>query len=212
MWLFPVLSIVTALGIVLVLVQMGLTEDVRIQLVLSLLSFAVVLVLFFINKARIARMPERVTPAPTGEARRVLVLANQTLESDELVAELERIDAQGKASYYVCVPASPVETGTAATHGAVSVRDATTEAAQRRLERTLASLTDHGLDASGGIGDQRPLRALRAAIADFDPDQLVIVTLPAAESIWQRFEVVDRAAELGLPVTHVEAASLVPAV
>jgi GABA permease len=27
--------------------------------------------------------------------------------------------------------------------------------------------------------------------------------------VWQRFEVVDRAAELGLPVTHVEAASLV---
>jgi GABA permease len=142
----------------------------------------------------------------------VLVLANQTLEADELVTELQRIDAQGAATYYVCVPASPVETGAAATHGAVSVKDATTEAAQRRLDRTLESLSAHHLDASGGVGDYRPLRALRAAVQEFDPDQIVIVTLPAAESIWQRFEVVDRAAELGLPVTHVEAASLVAAV
>ena len=188
---------------------MGLTEDVRIQLVLSLVSFAVVLVLFFINRARIARLPARVAPEQTGEARRVLVLANQTLEADELMSELQRIDAMGKATYYVCVPASAVETGTASTHGAVSVRDATTEAAQGRLDRTLEALTAHHLDASGGIGDYRPLRALRAAVSQFDPDQIVIVTLPAADSVWQRFEVVDRAAELGLPVTHVEAASLV---
>lgn len=212
MWLFPTLSVITTLGIVLVLVQMGLTADVRIQLVLSLVSFGIVLVLFFINRARIARLPARVVPEHTGEARRVLVLANQTLESDELVSELQRIDAQGAATYYVCVPASPVETGTAATHGAVSVKDATTEAAQRRLDRTLETLTAHELDATGAVGDQRPLRALRAAVQEFDPDQIVIVTLPAAESIWQRFEVVDRAAELGLPVTHVEAASLVGAV
>ena len=59
MWWFPALSVLTALGIVLVLVQMGLTEDVRIQLVLSLASFAVVLVLFFINRKRIARLPAR---------------------------------------------------------------------------------------------------------------------------------------------------------
>ncbi len=127
---------------------MGLTADVRIQLVLSLVSFGIVLILFFINKARIARLPARAVPEHTGEARRVLVLANQTLESDELVDELQRIDAQGAATYYVCVPASPVETGTAATHGAVSVRDATTEAAQRRLERTLELLTSHQLEAT----------------------------------------------------------------
>jgi GABA permease len=209
MWWFPALSVITALGIVLVLVQMGLTEDVRIQLVLSLVSFGIVLVLFFINRARIARLPERVAPDHTGEARRVLVLANQTLEADELMRELQRIDAMGKATYYVCVPASAVETGTASTHGAVSVAEATTEAAQARLDRTLDALTAHHLDATGGLGDYRPLRALRAAVSHFDPDQIVIVTLPASDSIWQRFEVVDRAGELGLPVTHVEAASLV---
>ncbi|MDN5795178.1 MAG: amino acid permease [Intrasporangium sp.] len=209
MWFFPLLSGITVLGIVLVLLQMGLTEDVRIQLILSLLSWAVVIVLFLLNRARIARLPERLTPEPTGEARRVLVLANQTLEAGELLDELKRIDATGKARYYVCVPASPVETGTAWTHGAVSVRDATVEAAQARLDRTLAALSAQHLDASGSLGDYRPLRALQAAVQEFHPDQILVVTLPASESVWQRFEVVDRAGELGVPVTHVEAASLV---
>ncbi|MEO5743022.1 MAG: amino acid permease [Terracoccus sp.] len=209
MWWFPALSLITALGIVLVLVQMGLTEDVRIQLVLSLVSFGVVIVLFLINKARIARLPIRAEVEPTGNAHRVLVLANQTLEADELISELERIDSTGKATYYVCVPASAVETGTASTHGASSVRDATTEAAQGRLDRTLEALSAHHLDATGALGDYRPIRALQNAVQEFRPDQIVVVTLPASDSIWQRFEVVDRAGELGVPVTHVEAASLV---
>ncbi len=209
MWLFPALSVITALSIVLVLVQMGLTDGVRIQLLLSLMSFAVVIVLFFINRARIARLPEpAAAPKPTGDAHRVLVLANQTLEADELTSELHRIDSSGDATYYVCVPASPVETGTAWTHGAVSIRDATTEAAQRRLDRTLETLRGHKLDATGRLGDYRPLRALQTAVEEFRPDQIVVVTLPASDSVWQRFEVVDRARELGVPVTHVEAASL----
>lgn len=209
MWLFPGLSIVAALGIFLVLVQMALTDDVRIQLVLSLLSWGVVIILFFINKARIARLPEQTAPELTGEAHRVLVLANQTLEADELLGELKRIDAAGTATYYVCVPASPVETGVASSHGAVSVREATVQAAQERLDRTLGALAADHLEASGGLGDYRPLRALAAAVKEFHPDQIVVVTLPASASVWQRFEVVDRAAEHGIPVTHVEASSLV---
>lgn len=208
MWLFPALSLVTAAAIVLVLVQMGLTADVRIQLWLSLLSWGVILVLFFVNKTRISRLPQRISPEPTGQAHRVLVLANQTLGAEELVTELQRIDATGDARYLVCVPASAVETGTAALHGAVSVRDATEQAAQERLDTTLSHLRSKNLRAEGTLGDHRPLRALQTAAQEFDPDQVVIVTLPASESIWQRFEVVDRARDLGIPVTHVEAKSL----
>ena len=208
MWLFPALSVLTALAILAVLVQMGLQEDVRIQLWLSLLSWGVVLVFFVLNRARLARLPAGEALVPTGEAQRVLVLANQTLSADELLAELLRIDAAGRAEYFVCVPASPVETGAAATHGAVSVHDATVLAAQQRLDSILADLRSRDLAATGALGDHRPLRALQDAAATFHPDQVVIVTLPASESIWQRFEVVDRARALGLPVTHLEAASL----
>jgi GABA permease len=208
MWLFPALSVLTAVAIVLVLVQMGIQDDVRSQLILSLLSWAVVLVLFVVNRARIARSPIVATPEPTSAARRVLVLANETVGADELIAELRRIDQLGKATYFVSVPASPIETGAAATHGAVTVWDATVVAAQERLDRTLAILHEHSLEATGELGDYRPLHALANAVQEFKPDQIVVATLPASESVWQRFDVVDRARTYGVPVTHVEAFSL----
>ena len=57
MWLFPVLSIFTAVAILAILVQMGIQEDSRSQLILSLLSWAVVIVLYLANKWFIARRP-----------------------------------------------------------------------------------------------------------------------------------------------------------
>ncbi|OBA92475.1 GABA permease [Mycobacteriaceae bacterium 1482268.1] len=50
MWLFPVLSILTTIGMLAILVQMFLDDELRSQLLLSLLSWAVVLGLFFLNK------------------------------------------------------------------------------------------------------------------------------------------------------------------
>jgi GABA permease len=52
MWLFPFLTVVTILGILAVLVQLGLTEDTRSQLFLGLGSWAVVVVLYAVTKAR----------------------------------------------------------------------------------------------------------------------------------------------------------------
>jgi GABA permease len=50
MWLFPALSILTTVGMLAILVQMGFDDSLRSQLLLSLLSWAVVLGLFFLNK------------------------------------------------------------------------------------------------------------------------------------------------------------------
>ena len=52
MWLFPVLTIVAIGGILAILVQMALTEDTRSQLLLSLLSWAVVVGLYLVTRAR----------------------------------------------------------------------------------------------------------------------------------------------------------------
>ena len=60
----------------------------------------------------------------------------------------------------MCVPASPVETGQAAVNGPLQVRDATVEAAQDRLDYTLATLRSESLSVEGELGDYRPLRAL----------------------------------------------------
>jgi GABA permease len=134
----------------------------------------------------------------------VLVLANQTVGSEELRDELRRIGADRSATYFVVVPASPIETGTAATHGPLDVAEATREIAQQRLEDTLSTLRSENLDADGALGDYRPLRALSAAVDSFHPDQIVISTLPPEDSVWHRYDVVDRArAEHRIPVTHV---------
>ena len=57
MWLFPVLSILTTIAMLAILVQMYLDDKLRSQLLLSLLSWAVVLVLFFANRWFVKRRP-----------------------------------------------------------------------------------------------------------------------------------------------------------
>ncbi|MGE5695325.1 MAG: amino acid permease [Candidatus Sericytochromatia bacterium] len=207
MWLFPVLSILTAVAIVAILVQMYIQDDLRSQLVLSLLSWAVVLLLYLANKWFINRRPEGQQPNATQPPHRVMVLANETANSEELLDELRRIGADKEAKYFVVVPASAIETGTAETHGPLDLREATQRAAQARLDYTLATLRSEKLDADGALGDYRPLRALAEAVESFGPDQIVIATLPPESSVWQRFDIVDRArAQHDVPVTHVVAA------
>jgi GABA permease len=58
MWLFPVLSILTTVAMLAILVQMFFDDKLRSQLLLSLLSWAVVLVLFFVAKRFVNRRNE----------------------------------------------------------------------------------------------------------------------------------------------------------
>jgi GABA permease len=204
MWLFPVLSILTVIGILAVLVQMGMQQDTREQLVLSLLAWAVVIVMYLLNKRYLASRPVVQDIVSTKRPHRVLVLANQTVESAELLDELRRIGVDNATTYYVVVPVSPIETGTAETHGPLDIMEATHVVAKQRLDQTLETLRSENHEADGTLGDYRPLRALAAAVDTFHPDQIVISTLPAEASVWNRFDVVDRArAEHNLPVTHV---------
>ena len=206
MWLFPLLSILTTGAMLAILVQMYLDEKLRSQLLLSLLSWAVVLVLFFANKSFVKRRPAEAVVSGGEKPHRVLVVANQTVDSDELLDELRGIEADTAATYFVVVPANPIDTGAAATHGPLDVQAATQQAAQERLDSTLAILRSENLDADGALGDSRPLRALSEAVDSFEPDRIVIATLPPEFSVWHRFDVVDRArAQHGLPVTHVVA-------
>ena len=134
----------------------------------------------------------------------MLVLANETINGDELLDELRAIDRARKAEYYVCVPANPIDTGQAMHQGAVYIWDATTEAAQARLDRTLDILHSENLRADGALGSYKPLKALADAVAQFRPDRLVICTHPEDRSAWLRYDVVDRARETyDIPVTHV---------
>src|SRR5947209_9913965 len=93
MWAFPALSVLVVAAIVAVLVQMAFDSTARTQLALSLGSWAVVVVLYFATK-RLHRAPNVVAPMPEdaqAPPERVLVLANQTVNGDELLDELRAI-------------------------------------------------------------------------------------------------------------------------
>jgi GABA permease len=205
MWLFPYLTIITIAAMVAVLVMMGFDPSSQSQLFLSLLAFAVVIVLYIVTKWRGGSVGEDFDAPPQTGGTRVLVLANETVGASELLDELRAIDNDGKAQYYVSVPANPVDTGQAEHSGAVWVWEETTKAAQARLDSTLEILRGEGLQADGSLGEHRPLQALEKAVADFKPDRIVISTHPEVKSAWLRHDVVDRArtAYPNIPVRHI---------
>src|SRR4051812_42838001 len=101
----------------------------------------------------------------------VLVVANVTATSEELMAALSERAGQDRCRFTLVVPA-PVA-------GSVG-RDA----AQHTLDEALERLRSAGLEVEGVIGDHDPL----GAVADnFDPkrfDEIVICTLPTGVSKW----------------------------
>jgi GABA permease len=205
MWFFPVLTILAAAGIVAVLVQMAVKSDTRSQLLLSLLSWAVVLVLYGVTRWRGGSVsPDELERVGDQPAQRIVVLANQTMAETELHDALERIEGSDRASYLVVVPANPVDTGQAEREGAAFVWEATNEAARQRLEQTLEELRSRGLTVEGELGDYRPLVALDQAMRDFGPDHVVVATQPEERSTWLRHGVVaDARKRYDVPIQHV---------
>jgi len=137
-------------------------------------------------------------PHPRGE-RRILVVANETVEGSELLREICRKAEGVNGRVLVVVPAlnSPLK------HW-VSDEDGAREAAQGRLDRSLAAMRGMHVDAEGEIGDADPLQAIEDSIRVFAPDELVISTHPPERSHWLERGIVESARErFALPVTHV---------
>jgi GABA permease len=131
---------------------------------------------------------------------RVLVVANETVEAEELLAELRRIEDERTSTFLVVAPAVAPDHGLAATWSQAGAIDA----AQERLDRTLAVLRDEGLDCDGWVGDMLPVAAVRDALDRFDADLIVISTHPPTRSHWLRKDVVEQVRRrFGKPVVHV---------
>jgi GABA permease len=132
---------------------------------------------------------------------RVLVVANETVGAQELLAELRRIEDEKTSTFLVVAPAHAKEHGMGvwSTEGAI-------EAAEQRLAQTLDVLKEEGLQADGHVGDMHPLRAIEDALLTFDADCLVISTHPPARSGWLKKDVVEQARKkFNRPVSHVVA-------
>ena len=208
MWFHPVLSIMTIAAILAVLLQMYLDEEVRPQLLLSLLVWALMLGMYVIIRWRQGSVHAVQPVKVKHKVNRVLVLANKSLEAAELLDELQRIDQAGDAKYFVCAPAHFIDTSVTPLLGGVWVEETSIEEARARLEDILSTLRAKGLSAKGGFGDRHPMRAVEYAVAAFSPDQIVIATYPQDSSSWLQRDLVGRAqrAYPAIPVTHVIAA------
>jgi hypothetical protein len=137
-------------------------------------------------------------PHPEGE-RRILVVANETVGGSELLEQIRRRSEGVDEHVLVVVPAlnSPIKHWT-------SDEDGAREAAQERLEASLAAMRANGIDARGEVGDSDPLQAIEDALRTFAPDELIISTHPVERSHWLERGVVTGARErFALPVTHV---------
>ena len=136
----------------------------------------------------------------------VLVVANRTAGSDELLEALRERDKQGAAKFHLVVPA------TARGVSWVADMNAGTTAAEHDLEGALEKLRGAGLDVDGEIGDPDPVAAGQDAVNTTGYDEIIVSTLHKTISKWLKLDLPSKAAHAtGLPVTHVEAHTKTPA-
>jgi hypothetical protein len=131
--------------------------------------------------------------------RRILVIANETVGGGPLRRQIEERSSGYETTVLVVSPAlnSPIR------HWA-SDEDPAREAARQRLDASLQRLREHGIEASGEVGDAEPLQAIEDAVRTFGPDEIIISTHPEGRSHWLERGVVTGARErFAVPITHV---------
>ena len=121
----------------------------------------------------------------------ILVVANVTADSDELLSALEARTASGPAAFTLIVPPRAA--------GEEGRREATA-----RLERALSRGRERGLVIDGRLGDPDPVLAVDEV---FDPrrfDEIIVSTLPVGVSQWLQVDLPHRIGRMtGVPVRHV---------
>ena len=130
---------------------------------------------------------------------KLLVVANETLTGDELIDAVRRHAEAGDVLVRVIAPIS------APREGYVVYENTRRASAARRLERTVTRLREAGLSVIGDVIDNDPLTAVRDAIAQEQPDELIVSTHPDAKSGWRRRNLLEELRKVAgdIPVEHV---------
>ncbi len=119
----------------------------------------------------------------------VLVIANQTVLSGELLGRIRERAAAGPASFLIVAPQDDEEEH---------------DDADRRLRLALTQLRGEGIDAHGQVAHPDPYTAARQVVNDERVDEIIVSTFPGTRSGWLRRDLVQRLAkDTGLPVDHV---------
>jgi hypothetical protein len=130
--------------------------------------------------------------------KRVLVVANETVAGKPLIDAVRKHAEGEEVRVHVISPQNQPK------HGYVIYDEHVRDAAQNRLEMTLALLREAGIEADGEVMDPDPYSAVMDALGEQDYDEIVISTHPETRSGWLRQGLVDRVQRAARrPVEHV---------
>lgn len=135
---------------------------------------------------------------PTARPR-VLVVADQTAQSPELIAAVADRAATGPCAFTLLVPARAH-----GLHRWIDPEDQGTEEAEKRLQAALGPLSEAaGAPVTGIVGSHEPFAAIQDALNLTGFDEVIISMLPARISRWLHLDLPRKVRALGVPVTEV---------
>jgi hypothetical protein len=141
---------------------------------------------------------------------RYLIVANQTLGGDRLVARITQLLDEGAVTLRFAVPVTDAEGGQQWDYPPTDryIPDAhqiATTLAAERLQRELARLRAEGVDADGEVVAPNPVEHLRDLTTRETFDEVIVSTLPQHVSRWLRLDLPHRLARaLSVPVSQIE--------
>jgi hypothetical protein len=133
----------------------------------------------------------------------VLVVANQTAESQQLLDALRARAAESPVEFTLLVPATPHGLAWAANMYADKGADEAKEHCDAMIER----LRSNGLEVSEAkVGDPDALAAVQDEVNFNSYDEVIVSTLPLKASKWLKVDLPHKVGHAtGLPVRHVVA-------
>lgn len=136
----------------------------------------------------------------SSEPRHILVVANETVAGRALIDAVRKRAEEGPIRVTVVCPQNEPRAGF------VVYADSRRSSAERRLRRTLDLLHEAGIAARGAVVDPDPLQAIKDAVYEYRPDEVLISTHPGQlKSSWLRANLIDRARKaVDVPIEHVE--------
>jgi hypothetical protein len=126
-----------------------------------------------------------------GGKANVLVVANETVVGEPLLAKIRERAAASPASFLIVAPQSDPS------------RSAHPDA-ERRLRRAISELRGEGIETHGQVAHPDPYAAVMQALEEERIDEIIVSTFAGARSGWLRRDLVARLKDdTGVPVEHV---------
>lgn len=137
--------------------------------------------------------------------RRYLVVANQTLLSDQLMQELLlRAETEQSAFHFVVPDTAKKDYSQQWAQGGGGTSLQGSAGAQQRLQRALLKVRDAGGTTTGSVVLADPVEAIELRVGREEYDEVIVSTLPKTLSRWLKMDLpskVERAVDM--PVTTI---------